>query len=191
ARILAQARRSGEKLGRYPGAKPATSQDAFAIQMAARKMLGWRQRGWKVGCTSEIAQKALGTDRPFPGSVYAERLFVSGDFVPTKPSNWRVTEPEIAFAMGGDLPARGKPYDVDEILAAVATVHPAIEIVNPRLPNGFADPIEWYIADGGLSDALILGPAVEPLRRNAYAKVKAEAKINGKLVSLGIGANAL
>src|SRR5205823_2227148 len=83
--------------------------------LPARKMLGWRQRGWKVGCTSEIAQKALGTDRAFPGPVYTERLFVSGDFVPAKPSNWRVTEPEIAFTMATDLGARDKPYDVDEI----------------------------------------------------------------------------
>jgi 2-keto-4-pentenoate hydratase len=190
-RILADGRRSGEKIGSYPGPKPPNPGEAFAIQIAARDLLGWRQRGWKVGCTSEIAQKALGTDGPFPGPVYNERLFSSGDFVTTKESNWRVTEPEIAFTMASDLPARGKPYDVDETLAAVATVHPAIEIVNPRLPNGFADPIEWYIADGGLNDALILGSGVRPLTRAAYPQIKAEAKINGEIISHGIGANAL
>src|SRR4051794_15910806 len=116
AQLLADVRQSGEKLGHYPGPKPADSQEAFAIQTLARQILGWQQRGWKVGCTSEIAQKALGTDRPFPGPVYAERLFASGDFIPTKPSNWRVTEPEIAFTMAGDLPARDKPYEVDEAL---------------------------------------------------------------------------
>jgi 2-keto-4-pentenoate hydratase len=191
ARVLAEGRRAGEKLDAYPGPKPATSSEAFAIQTAARGMLGWRHRGWKVGCTSEIAQKALGTDGPFPGPLYGERLFVSGDFVPTKPSNWRVTEPEIAFTMASDLPARERPYGIDEVLAAVASVHPAIEIVNPRLPNGFADPIEWYIADGGLSDALVLGPGIPPLKRSDYAKIKAEAKINNKMISRGVGANAL
>jgi 2-keto-4-pentenoate hydratase len=191
ARILAEGRRAGEKLDGYPGPKPANPREAFTIQTKAREILGWRQRGWKVGCTSEIAQKALATDSPFPGPVYAERLFGSGDFVPTKPSNWRVTEPEIAFTMARDLPSRGKRYEVDEVLAEVATVHPAIEIVNPRLPKGFADAIEWYIADGALSDALVLGAGMKPLARNAYAKVTCEASINGKIIGRGVGANAL
>jgi 2-keto-4-pentenoate hydratase len=191
ARILAEGRRSGEKIERYPGPKPANPQEAFAIQTAARGILGWKQRGWKVGCTSEIAQKALGTDSPFPGPVYSERLFKSGDFVPTKPSNWRVTEPEIAFTMASDLPARGRLYDVDDVLAAVASVHPSIECVNPRLPNGFSDPIEWYIADGAVSDALVLGPGIKPLARADYARITTEAKVNGKVISRGVGANAL
>jgi 2-keto-4-pentenoate hydratase len=191
ARVLAEARRSGEKLESYPGVRPASSRDAFAIQLAARGVLGWQQRGWKVGCTSEIAQKALGADSPFPGLVYSERLFNAGDFVPTRPSNWRVTEPEVAFTLAGDLPAREKPYGIDDVLARVASVHPAIELVNPRLPNGFADPIEWYIADGGLSDALILGRGLAPLARGDYARLTTEATINGRTVSRGIGANAL
>ncbi len=188
---LAEGRRSGEKLDAYPGPKPANARDAFAIQMVVRDILGWQQRGWKVGCTSKIAQKALATDSPFPGPVYSERLYGSGDLVLTKPSNWRVTEPEIAFMMASDLRPRQEPYEVEEVLAAVASVHPAIEIVNPRLPNGFADPIEWYIADGGLSDALVLGAGVKPMARSDYAKVRAEAKINGKVVGRGRGANAL
>ena len=191
AHSLANGRRSGEKLGAYPGPKPANAREAFAIQLAARDILGWQQRGWKVGCTSEIAQKALATDSPFPGPVYRERLYGSGDLVPTKPSNWRVTEPEIAFTMASDLRSRREPYEVGEVMAAVASVHPAIEIVNPRLPNGFADPIEWYIADGGLNDALVLGAGVKPMARSDYAKLTAEAKINGKVVGRGRGANAL
>jgi 2-keto-4-pentenoate hydratase len=191
ARILAEGRISGEKLSEYPSPAPGTKKDAFALQTAVRQHLGWEHRGWKVGCTSRLAQESLATDGPFLGPVYGERLFASGSEVPTKPSNWRVTEPEIAFTLKSDLPARGKPYDVAEVLLAVESVHPALEIVNPRLPKGFADKVEWYIADGGLNDALILGPAHTPLPRAAYARIRAEASLNGSVVGRGTGANAL
>jgi len=191
ARVLAEGPRSGEKIERDPGPRPADPREAFAIQCKARELLGWQQRGWKVGCTSEIAQKALLTDRPFPGPVYAERLFKPGEHVPTKPSNWRVTEPEVAFTMARDLPGRGRPYEIREVLAAVESVHPSIEVVNPRLPNGFADPIEWYIADGAVSDALVLGPAFKPLAPHEYAELRNEARRNGEMVGRGVGANAL
>jgi 2-keto-4-pentenoate hydratase len=111
--------------------------------------------------------------------------------VPTKASNSRTSEPEIAFTLGRDLPLRDKPYTIDEVLDAVATVHPALEVVNPRLPKEFDDSVLWYIADGALSDALVLGPGVKPLKREDYATRKAEARINGKVVSTGVGANAL
>jgi 2-keto-4-pentenoate hydratase len=188
---LAEARRAGTKLASYPGPKPSDKAEAFAIQTAARKRLGWSVCGWKVGCTSEKAQKMLGTDGPFPGPVYRERFFRSGDRVPTHETNVLTIEPEIGFTMARDLPARGKSYEVDEVLAAVASVHASIEVVNPRLPNGFKDPVEWYIADGALSDALVLGNPVEPLSREAYKLIATEAFVNGKSVAKGIGSNAL
>ncbi len=188
---LAEARRAGTKISAYPGPKPRDKDEAFAIQTAARKRLGWKICGWKIGCTSEKAQKMLGTDGPFPGPVYRERFFRTGSHVPTHKTNVLTIEPEIAFTMARDLPARGTAYDVDAVLAAVKSVHASIEIVNPRLPNGFSDPVEWYIADGALSDALVLGNPVKPLPREAYKRIAAEAFVNGKSIAKGIGANAL
>jgi 2-keto-4-pentenoate hydratase len=188
---LADARRAGTKLSAYPGPKPRDKDEAFAIQTAARKKLGWRICGWKIGCTSERAQKMLGTDGPFPGPVYRERMFRSGDHVPTHETNVLTIEPEIAFTMARELPARGKAYGVEEVLSAIASVHASIEVVNPRLPNGFADPVEWYIADGALNDALVLGNAVKPLPRGAYSAIANEAFVNGASVGKGVGANAL
>lgn len=188
---LAEARRAGTKISAYPGPKPRDKDEAFAIQTAARKRLGWQICGWKIGCTSERAQKMLGTDGPFPGPVYRERFFKSGAHVPTHETNVLTIEPEIGFTMARDLPARGKAYDVDEVLVAVESVHASIEVVNPRLPNGFSDPVEWYIADGALSDALVLGNPVKPLPREAYKNIAAEAFLNGTSVGKGVGANAL
>jgi 2-keto-4-pentenoate hydratase len=188
---LTEARTSGGKMLTYPGPTPPNAEAAFAIQSAVREKLDWKQAGWKIGCTSERAQKALKTDGPFPGPVYAEQLFNSGAHVETRPENSRVTEPEIAFTMAGDLPRRDLTYSVEEALAAVASVHPAIEIVNPRCPKGFDDVVEWYIADGGLNHALVLGDAVKPLGRGDYAKLTVNVAVNGQQKYSGLGANAL
>jgi 2-keto-4-pentenoate hydratase len=188
---LREARLSGEKLASYPGPTPSSMAEAFAIQSAVRTSIGWTHAGWKIGCTSEKAQKALHTDGPFPGPVYKERLFPAGSHVTTLPSNSRTTEPEIAFTLARDLPAQDRPWSVDEVLEAVATVHPSIEIVNPRLPKGFNDVVEWYVADGGLSHALVLGPGTKPLKRADYAKITNRVSINGVSTYTGIASYAL
>lgn len=185
------ARLSGEKLATYPGPAPKDMGEAFAIQSAVRTSIGWKHAGWKIGCTSQRAQIALKTDGPFPGPVYAERLFASGAHVQTLTTNSRTTEPEIAFTMAHDLPKRDQAWTVAEVLAAVATVHPSIEIVNPRLPKGFNDVVEWYVADGGLSHALVLGPGVKPLAQGEFAKITNRVSINGEQKYTGLGANAL
>jgi 2-keto-4-pentenoate hydratase len=188
---LREARLSGGKLADYPGPTPSSMAEAFAIQSAVRTSIGWEQAGWKIGCTSERAQKALKTDGPFPGPIYREQLFASGAHVQTLSSNSRTTEPEIAFTMARDLPARDRAWSVDEVLDAVATVHPSIEIVNPRLPKGFNDVVEWYVADGGLSHALVLGPGVKPPKRADYARITNRVSLNGVSKYSGIASNAL
>jgi 2-keto-4-pentenoate hydratase len=188
---LREARLSGGKLADYPGPMPSSMAEAFEIQSAVRTSIGWSHAGWKIGCTSERAQKALRTDGPFPGPIYRERLFPSGTHVKTLASNSRTTEPEIAFTMARDLPARDKEWSVDEVLDAVATVHPSIEIVNPRLPKGFNDVVEWYVADGGLSHALVLGQGIKPLKRADYARITNRVSLNGVSKYSGIASNAL
>lgn len=188
---LRAARLSGEKLPTYPGPTPSSMPEAFAIQSAVRTTIGWTLAGWKIGCTSERAQKALHTDGPFPGPLYRERIYPAGTHVETLASNSRTTEPEVAFTLAHDLPARDEPWSVDEVLDAVATVHPSIEIVNPRLPKGFNDVVEWYVADGGLSHALVLGPGVKPLKRAEYAKITNRIAINGISKYTGVASNAL
>jgi 2-keto-4-pentenoate hydratase len=189
---LHRARLSGSKMTRYPGPRPRDKAHAFEIQSAVRhKLRSWKHVGWKVGCTSEKAQKALKTDGPFPGPVYGHRLYKSGAYVSTQAANSRTTEPEIAFTMARDLPARGEPYSIAETLAAVKTVHPAIEVVNPRCPKGFDDEVEWYIADGALSHGLVLGTGIPPLPQDQYAGISAKASVNGEWKYSGVASNAL
>ena len=188
---FAAARQSQAALDHLPEDVPPSLDRAFALQCGVTRELGWRQIGWKIGCTSERAQKALNADGPFPGTMFSNRLYKSGEHFPSVAGNKRVVEPEVAFTMARALPPRGKAYDAGEVLAAVASVHLAIEIVNPRTPHGFADPVPWFIVDGGLNEGIVLGEARKPLSREHYASLKGTVTWNGSAMQGGVGANAL
>lgn len=188
---FAEARRTQRRLDELPEATPPDMDRAFRLQGAITHELGWPQIGWKIGCTSERAQKALNALGPFPGTMFSHRVFRSGDEVPTIAANHRVVEAEVAFTMARTLAPRGQAYTADEVLDAVASVHAAIEIVNPRTPKGFADPVPWFVVDGGLNDSIILGEARKPLDRLNYVTLKAGISWNGRDMAGGHGANAL
>lgn len=190
-KAFAAARRTEIYLDHLPEPSPPALDRAFALQCAISRELGWTQAGWKIGCTSERAQKALNADGPFPGTMFANRVYRSGDLFPTIQSNKRVVEPEVAFTMGHDLPPRGSAYSLAEVMAAAACAHVAIEIVNPRTPNGFADPVPWFIVDGGLNEGIVLGEARKLLSREHFATLKGAVTWNGQQRAGGVGANAL
>lgn len=186
-----QARCSQIPLTTLPETAAPALDRAFALQCAITTALDWQQIGWKIGCTSERARKALNAPGPFPGPLFAERRFETGAHVPTHPLNRRVVEPEVAFVMKRSLPQRGKAYGVDEVLAAVESVHPVIEIVSPRTPDGFSDPMPWFVVDGAVSDSIVVGPAHRALDAETLTTLGAEVSWNGRRMEGGVGANAL
>ena len=188
---FAAARKSQSPLAELPEVAPPDLDRAFRLQCGVTRELGWTQAGWKIGCTSERAQKALNATGPFPGTMFTNRVYRSGESFPTTAENKRVVEPEVCFTMEKGLPPRGKAYTVDEVMAAVAHVSVAIEVVNPRTPRGFADAVPWFVVDGGLNEGIVLGEARKPLTRAEYAGLRGEVTWNGRQMQGGVGSNAL
>jgi 2-keto-4-pentenoate hydratase len=191
AAAFAAARKSEAPLDCLPEDVPPSFERAFALQGLVTQELGWTQCGWKIGCTSERAQKALNAPGPFPGTMFSNRVFKSGVHYPTIAANKRVVEPEVCFRMKSDLVSRGREYSVDEVVSAVDAVCVAIEVVNPRTPKGFGDAVPWFIVDCGLNDAIILGEWKAPLERGQFAALRGEVTCNGAARQGGIGSNAL
>lgn len=188
---FAAARKAETPLVQLPETETPGLKRAFDLQCAITKELGWEQIGWKIGCSSEHVQKALNATGPFPGTMFRHRLYKSGDHFPTRPENMRVVEPEVAFTMAKSLPPRGSSYSRDEVLGAAASVHVAIEVVNPRTPNRFKDPVNWFIVDGGLNEGIVMGDARKLLSRDQFASLKGQVLWNSREMQGGIGSNAL
>jgi 2-keto-4-pentenoate hydratase len=72
---------------------------------------------------------------------------------------YRGLEAEIAFQLGADLPARSTPYTREEAIAAIATCHPVVEV----LESGLADPATAdrfsMLGDLQMHGGLVYGPA--------------------------------
>ena len=107
-------------------------------------------------------------------------------------NHMRLAEPEFAFRMARDLPPRQRAYTLDEAIAAVGTLHPAIEIPDSRFEQVAGAGAPQLIADNACAHLFLLGPAAdESWRGFDLAEHRVTAKVAGKMEREGKGANVL
>jgi 2-keto-4-pentenoate hydratase len=104
----------------------------------------------------------------------------------------RVAEAEFAFRIARDLAPRQAPYSVDEVLAAVATLHPAIEVPDSRYDDFTAVGAAQLIADNACAHDFVLGrPAPAGWRSFDLATHAVSGSVAGRHQRHGLGANVL
>jgi 2-keto-4-pentenoate hydratase len=104
----------------------------------------------------------------------------------------KVAEAEFAFRMGTHLPKRAAAYSVSEVLAAVASLHPAIEVPDSRYHDFTRLGAAQLIADVACACWFVLGPATRAdWRVIDLARHSVAAYRNGALAGQGSGANVL
>jgi len=75
-------------------------------------------------------------------------------------------EPEVAFILGRDLPARAEPYTEAEVRAAIAESHLVLELLRGRYADLAAVSFEEKLADSLTNQGLFVGPVVaDPFAR--------------------------
>lgn len=157
ARALFEAWRTRQWVELPERLRPDTLDDAYAVQIAGERISGRRRAGWKIGCTTERMQRALGVDEPFSGPLYADALFTSPAAVADCRADMQLIEGEFAFLLAGDLPPEGAPYGRAAVVAAVGAVVPAIEIVQERTRGGRPAALADRIADNAGHGYVVLG----------------------------------
>jgi 2-keto-4-pentenoate hydratase len=175
-----------------PAVRPATRPEAYAIQA----LLGARSAkplfGWKIAATSKAGQAHINVDGPLAGRLLAERCFESGTCLRFGANRMRVVEPEFAFRMARDLAPRPAPYAIDEVMDAVATLHPALEVPDSRYADFTKAGAAQLIADNACAHEFVLGPATTAAWRTIdLARHRVQATIPGKLEREGVGSNVL
>lgn len=190
--LLAWARRKKKRIAGLPElVRPHDLDDAYAIQADMARRLALPISGWKVGCTSAEAQALLRVDRPFAGPLFGPVMHQSPAQLLAVDFHRRGLEPEFAFKMAHDLSPRGRDYGRDEVVAAIASLHPAIEIVDSRFNAGFAMTALDLVADDAVNGAFVYGPAITDWANHDLAACPVELWVNDRLVKQGVGANAL
>jgi 2-keto-4-pentenoate hydratase len=152
--------RAGTKLGEFASAmRPRERAEGYAVQSALENTSRDKLFGWKIAATSEAGQKHINVAGPLAGRILSETVIADGGTASMAGNEMRVGEPEFAFRMVRDLPPRSAPYTVQEVLDAVGTLHPAIEIPDSRFADFTSVGEAQLIADNACAHLFVLGPA--------------------------------
>jgi len=172
--------------------RPADRAAGYSAQKEIVKVSGQPVVGWKIAATSAAGQKHIGVDGPLAGPLLANRVLADGATVPLDGNIMMVAEAEFAFKFAASLPRRTNPYTQQEVLGAVASLHPAIEVPDSRF-NDFAKVgAPQLIADAACADWFVLGaPATADWRARDLVSHAVAAYRNGEEVATGSGANVL
>ena len=162
SRTLSSHWQSGTKLASLdPSQRPQSREEGYAVQAEIERTSSHKLFGWKIAATSEAGQKHINVAGPMAGRILREKLIDEGGSASMAGNDMRVAEPEFAFRMRVDLPPRAAAYSVQEVLAAVDTLHPAIEIPDSRFADFVGAGEAQLIADNACAHLFVLGQATE------------------------------
>ncbi|WP_439372339.1 2-keto-4-pentenoate hydratase [Bradyrhizobium sp. DASA03120] len=160
SRVLFEHWRDGTKLDALETKlRPQSRTEGYAVQAGLETLSRGTLFGWKIAATSVSGQKHINVTGPLAGRIMSDTVIADGGTASMKGNAMRVGEPEFAFRMGRDLPPRATPYAVDEVLAAVGSFHPAIEIPDSRFTDFAGAGEAQLIADNACAHLFVLGAA--------------------------------
>ncbi len=181
ARLLAAPRREGRaRSGLDPRLVPPDPASAYRIAGMVEEELGWAVAGWKIAAFKEELQRELRTDAPIYGRVFAPSVRPAPVIVTHAEQCNPIPEVEFMVRLGKDLPPRDKPYTIEEVTDAVASLHPGIELAECRFIHDDAfPPLPAILADGAGAGSLCFGPAIENWRETDIANLEVVLYCNG------------
>ncbi|MCW2243237.1 2-keto-4-pentenoate hydratase [Azospirillum canadense] len=183
ADLLTGARRTRSLLDTLPpSARPADKAEATAIQNEVARRIG-PVTAWKVGAPGPDAE-------PSCAPINAATVFFEVSRLPAETFHVIGIEAEVVYRFGRDLPARDKPYSREEILDAVASVHPGFEICDTRFAQYGSQDALSHLADQANHGALIVGPAVADWRSLDPVKEPLTLDIDGERRIDVVGGNS-
>lgn len=174
--------------------KPRSLDEGYRVQeLLVRTLLdagGGRPIGYKIACTSDLAQKALGVDAPFFGVLMSHTSFRSPATVPAPEYLVRCAEAEFGFVMAADVPA-GAAYTAETIQPFIGAVIPGLEIVSHRYHDWKTVGAPSLLADNAIHGFWVEGEPVTDWKGTDFAKHPTALIVNGKQTFPGTGAAVL
>jgi 2-keto-4-pentenoate hydratase len=192
AKLLYQAARDGSLVPRSAGDCLDSVETAYAVQRLAEGMDRLPMGGWKVGATSVEPQRLLGAREPATAPMFQPNCRTSPATVAVFPNQSPCIEGEFAFRFSRSLPPRQGSYALEEVLEAVDSVLPAIEVVGCRFEGGF-DGLGALrlVADATAHTAFVSGSPSSRWRSMDLNAHRATMHRNGAMISEGTGASVL
>lgn len=173
---------------------PRTLAEGYAVQeqlvSRLRVQFGSHPIGYKIACTSELAQRALGVDGPFFGVLLTHSSHPKGAVLRGSDFLVRCAEAEFGFEMAGDVPA-GPTYTAESIREFIGAVIPSIEIVDHRYHDWKAVGAPSLLADNAIHGAWVFGEPFAEWQDLDFARHPTALTINHTRTLTGSGAAVL
>ncbi len=185
---LFEARRTPAPIADLPAdMQPASLEEAYFVQDALAPMLNpgaaSGPRSWKVGAPAPDASPLFA---PMTSAWIAD----DASLLTGSRHRLRGLEGEVSFLIGRDLPPRATFYSRDEVIASIASCHPAIE----ELESGFAEiskvaPLT-KIADLQAHGGFVHGPAVSAWQSIDFTRESVTLAVDGKQLVQATASNS-
>jgi 2-keto-4-pentenoate hydratase len=138
--------------------RPTRRADGYAVQHHIEARSHTTLYGWKIAATSVAGQKHIGVTGPLAGRLLRERVADVGATLSLNGNRMAVAEAEFAFRMRHDLPSRSAPYSFAEVMDAVGSLHPSIEVPDSRYADFVTAGEAQLIADNACAHEFVEGP---------------------------------
>ena len=169
-----------------------TLREGYAVQAHLESFVNDTVAGWKIAATSTEGQKHIGVDGPIAGRLFNSKMNASPARVSLTNNAMGVVECEFVFVLGHDLPPDAKPYSREDVLQAVAALHPGVELPNSRFVDFANAGAAQLAADNACAHQMVVGDVVEGAWRTLdLSKVRTSIRVNDEVVCRGSGADAL
>ena len=145
---------------------PADAAGAYAMQDQIIGQIG-AVGGWKV-----LAGASELTCSPIP----ANRYFADGASVSSSQHRFVLAEVEIAVKLGADL---GANADAAAVEAAIASLHPVLEMVGSPFVDRDAVAANAKMGDLQSNGCVVVGPALDPAIRNELSTLPVRLLLDG------------
>ncbi len=193
ARALRTARCDRVRIDGLPEpCRPSTLDDAYRIQDRLIALLGEPVAGWKIGATSQKARDFVGIS---DGSLRARMLDMNCYEHPAALGEhfffMRALECEFAFTLGRDLAPGAAPFDEAAVLAAIADMHPAIEISDSRYTDWTRVGGPSLVADNCNDGAFVRGPPARAWRGTDLTRHQITLHVDDRVVAQGSGGEVI
>jgi 2-keto-4-pentenoate hydratase len=153
AALLLEVRRNAARLSELPESlRPTGIEQAYAIQDAVNRQLG-AIGGWKVS-------PMHGTAAPGCAPIPVNAVHASPARLPPAMHETAEVEGEIAATLAHDLPPRPAPYTSQDLRAAIAALHPAIEVLGSRFQDRTVVSPMSGVADAQGNTAIVFGTGI-------------------------------
>jgi 2-keto-4-pentenoate hydratase len=191
AELLRKQWDEGRRLSSLPREiRPQTRAEGYAVQ--AHIADDANLFGWKIAATSIAGQRHINVAGPIAGRIFSHMIASNGGVCSLKGNTMRLAEPEFAFGLARDLPPRSALYTTGEALAAVGTLHPAIELPDSRYDEVTQAGEAQIIADNACAHRFVLGPATTADWRSMdLVEMRPVARVGERYVREGHGATVL